>query len=383
MSGRTKLAIALEATAGGTRKHVRELALGLDPSTFDVHVILSFHRSREMRADVPVLRARGVHVHEIEIPRQVRPLEDSRALCKLVGLFARERFDVLHTQSSTAGFLGRLAARRAGVPRVFHTPHVWPFQWTRPPLSRIYFHLERLAATLCDKIVCVGREQFAIGVASGVASAQKMIVIPNGVDVPAADGGRRRAEVRSSLGLTGDEVAVGMVARLSPQKGVGKFIEAAALVARECPEARFFLIGSGPLESAMRCRARTLSLGPGRFGFMGHCERAETLYPGFDVFCLSSLYEGLPYVILEAMAAGLPVVATRVTGTEELVDDGVSGRLVPLGDAHAIARGIADLVCDAAKRRSFGTEGLKRVRERFGTGRFVEAHARLYRKEPS
>jgi len=375
---RLKVAIALEATAGGTRKHVRELALGLDKKRFDVHLILSFWRSDEMRVDLPTLRAHGVAVHTVRIQRRIDPVADLRALARLARLFRRERFDVVHTQSSKAGFMGRLAARRAGVGRVVHTPHVWPFQWTRQPMRGAFLALEKLAARWCERLVCVGREQREIGLARRVASPERLVVIENGVDVTPPPAKSARDEIRRELGVGDDEIAVGMVARLEPQKGVGRFIDAAAALARDHPAARFFLVGDGRLRRRTEARAAGHGLGGQRLSFLGHREDAARLYAGFDVFVLSSLYEGLPYVILEAMAAGLPVVATDVTGTREVVEDGVTGTLVPMGDASAIARGIAPYLADADLRAATGRRARERVQERFTMKRFIELHEKLY-----
>jgi glycosyltransferase involved in cell wall biosynthesis len=128
-----------------------------------------------------------------------------------------------------------------------------------------------------------------------------------------------------------------------------------------------------------RARARARGLGPGRLVFLGHREDVERLYAGLDLFVLSSLYEGLPYVILEAMAAGLPVVATDVAGTSDVVEDGRTGRLVPMDEAPAIAEAICELLADAGLRNAMGSAGRRRVQEQFALRRFLEAHAALYR----
>jgi len=383
VTSRIKLALALESTAGGTRKHVRELALGLGSSEFEVHLVASFIRSREMLIDLPALTRRGVRVHVVPMHRSITPADDGVALGRQVRLFGRERFDVVHTHSAKAGFLGRLAAHLAGVGRVVHTPHVWPFQWARGPARTLYYRLERLAARWCDALVCVGPGQRAVGVASRVASEEKLVVIENGVDATAYDPAGRRKDARAMLDLLPGELAVGMVARIAPQKGVGKFLEAAAAVTRKRRDVRFFLAGSGPLERRMHERARSLGLGPARLDFLGHREDVAGLYAAFDVFALSSLYEGLPYVILEAMAARLPVVATRAPGIEDVVEDGVTGRLAPLDDSAAIARALLDLLADGDARSRMGGEARRRVEERFRLADFLDAHARLYRGGPS
>jgi glycosyltransferase involved in cell wall biosynthesis len=377
---RLKVAICLESSIGGTRKHVRELALGLDPRRFEVHLVVSLRRGREILNDLPALAARGVRVHVVPMSRAISPVDDARSLAGLLRLFRRERFDVVHTHSAKAGFLGRYAARAGGVPTVIHTPHVWPFQWAGGLSRRVYYRLERRAAGWCDRLVCVGPGQREFGLASRVAGADeaKLVVIPNGIDPAVVDRSADRAGVRAELGVIPGSLAVGMVARFAPQKGVGRFLDAAAIIAREREDVRFFLVGSGPLARRVRRRARELRLGPARLALLGHREDVPRLCSGFDVFALSSLYEGLPYVLLEAMAARLPVVATRVSGVEDVIEDGVTGRLAPPGDSGAIAGAISALIDDAGARYDLGHAARRRVEKDFPTARFVDAHARLY-----
>jgi len=377
---RLKVALCLESTIGGTRKHVRELALGLDPGRFEVHLVASLRRGREILFDLPALSRRGVRLHVVPISRRISPINDARSLDDLSRLFSRERFDVVHTHSAKAGFLGRLAARIAGVPRVFHTPHVWPFQWAGGAARTLYWRLERLAAGWCDRLVCVGPGQREFGLASRVAGSNdnKLVVIPNGIDPGPIDAAADRKGVRAEMGIMPGDLAVGMVARLAPQKGVGKFLEAAALVARERGDVRFLLVGSGPLERRVRARARELGLGPARLALLGHREDVPRLCSGFDVFALSSLYEGLPYVLLEAMAARLPIVATRVPGIDDVIKDGVTGRLAPPGDSGEIARALLGLLSDFDARYDLGQAARRRVVEAFPLECFIDAHARLY-----
>jgi len=377
---RVKVAICLESTIGGTRKHLRELALGLDPGRFEVHLVASLRRGREILFDLPALSRRGVRLHVVPISRRISPIDDARSLRRLVRLFKQERFDVVHTHSAKAGFLGRLAARISRVPRVIHTPHVWPFQWAGGPARILYWLLERLAAGWCDRLVCVGPGQREFGLASRVAgnNDSKLAVIPNGIDPTPVDDAADRKRVRAELGVTPGDFAVGMVARLAPQKGVGKFLEAAALVARERRDVRFLLVGSGPLERSVRERARELGLGPARLALLGHREDVPRLCSGFDVFALSSLYEGLPYVLLEAMAARLAIVATRVPGVEDVIEDGVTGRLAPPGDAGEIARAILELLSDFDARYDLGQAARRRVVEAFPLESFIDAHTRIY-----
>lgn len=374
---RWKVAIILEATAGGTRKHVRELALGLDRSRFEVHLILSFVRGREMLADLAALRERA-RVHVLPMRREIRPLRDASSASGLLRLLKEIRPDVVHTHSAKGGFLGRFASRVAGIRHVVHTPHVWPFTWTGGPARALYRSLEKLAARWCERIVCIVPGQLREAEEAGIGPPEKLVLIENGVRPPKPfpEGLRRRA--RGALGVFPKELAVGMVARLAPQKGVRHFIEAASIAASGHPELRFVVIGSGPLEPKARALALGLGLGPGRMRFLGHREDVLELYAGLDIFALSSLYEGLPYVILEAMAASLPVVATRVAGTSEVIEHGRTGLLAEPESPDSIARAIVSLAADGEKRRDFGLAGRRAVEERFRSDRFISGHEKLY-----
>jgi glycosyltransferase involved in cell wall biosynthesis len=159
------------------------------------------------------------------------------------------------------------------------------------------------------------------------------------------------------------------------------FIRAAALL-RAAPQPRltFALLGAGPLRQGLELRARRQGLTAERFRFLGHVENMERLYPAFDILVLSSLYEGLPYVLLEAMAWGLPIVATDVLGSRELIVDGQSGLLAAPGDPASLAAGVRQLLEDPALRRALGDTARRQVRERFPLTEFLAAHDRLYRR---
>jgi glycosyltransferase involved in cell wall biosynthesis len=170
-----------------------------------------------------------------------------------------------------------------------------------------------------------------------------------------------------------------MVARLAPQKGVGAFVQAAALVLKQRPDAVFCVVGGGPLTQQVRARMAELNVTPESFRLLGHREDAPALYPAFDVVALSSLYEGLPYVLLEAMAWGVPVVATDVLGSRDVVADGETGFLARLDDPAAIADRLLRLLNDAALRARCGAAARQRVADEFSFAAFVDGHRKLYR----
>jgi len=378
---RTKVALVLEATQGGTRRHVMDLIDGLSPNRFDVLPVVSPRHEGEFLPDLERMWTEGRRVAVIPMRREPSPLCDLVALYRMCRLLLRERPDVVHAHGSKGGLLGRLAARITGVGAVYHTPHVYPFQWARGGMKRVLFlAVERLLWRLSTKVVAVGRGQAEVALKMRVARGDRLVTIPNGVDTGRFEKlstPECRAGVRRELGLTDEQVAVGMVARLSPQKGCGHFVRAAKAVSERHPNARFLLIGAGPLLPDLHALAEELGIRD-RVAFMGHRPDADRLYAGLDLFVLSSLWEGLPYVLLEAQASGLPVIASRIPGCEELVENGATGFLVELCNEQEICERICGLISSPEKRREMGERGRQNVRDGFRLDRFLEMHAELY-----
>jgi len=382
-----KLCYICEATQGGVRKHLRDLlrVFSRPEEGFEVHAILGDRGEPGFREELEQLRASSASFCYAFVPtlkRAICPWRDLRAYRHIKALLRDVRPDIVHTHSSKAGILGRHAAHGLGVRTIIHTPHVFPFQWARGLRGRVYLALERRAARCCRAIVCVGESQRADALARGVADAGTLIVIRNGIEPPALPPGGQaeaRRAARAALSLASEVPAVGMVARLAPQKGVGAFVHAAASVLKQRPEAVFCVVGGGPLEDEVRARMAHWGVRPESFRLLGHREDAPALYPAFDVVALSSLYEGLPYVLLEAMAWGVPVVATDVLGSRDVVADGTTGFLARQHSPADIAARVLELLNDPALRARCGAAARTRVAEEFSFAAFVEGHRKLYR----
>jgi len=374
---RVRVCQVVEATAGGVRRHLELLLASIDPDRIELACVVSCEREPRFRADLERYRAMGVTLVEVPMQRNISPLADLRSYRRLKAALAEFAPDVAHTHGSKGGFLGRLAARAAGVRGVVHTPHVFAFEWMHGARGRFYLALERYAARRCDRIVCLSEAQKLLSAERGLLPPEQLEVIANGVDPALYPGTRPRAEVREELGLPSGAPVVLMVARLMPQKGCRNFIRAAGMVARKLPEVHFCLIGDGPLESVLRAEVERQGIAD-RFHLAGHVEGADRLYGAFDLFVLSSLWEGLPYVVLEAMASRLAVVATRIPGTTDLVDEGRTGYLVTPDSLEEIAGRIVELMSDDASRAAMGETGRERVEKHFTLDAFARAHEALY-----
>ena len=366
------------------RKHLRDLmrVFAGPEEGFSIHAILGDRGEPGFKEELAELARNRENFQFTFVPELHRPIHlmhDLRAYSVIKERLRALNPDIVHTHSSKAGILGRYAAHYLGIKKIIHTPHVFSFQWEQGLKRRLYLALERQAARHCQALVCVGESQRADALSRGLTESEKLLVIPNGMSVAAPVPAAQRAMLRASLGLTDTSLAVGMVARLAPQKGVGSFVAAAAKVLEKRPEAIFFLVGGGPLEAEVRSRMAELKLSAQNFRLLGHREDAPLLYPAFDVVVLSSLYEGLPYVLLEAMAWGVPVVATDVLGSRDVVADGETGFLARVNDPGHIAERTLLLLDDEPLRRRFSQAARKRVAECFSFEAFVEGHRRLYR----
>jgi glycosyltransferase involved in cell wall biosynthesis len=347
---------------GGAEQVVIRLAAALDRARF-TPVVFCLDRPREFAEQA---RRAGVEVVALD---KRGPL-DLRVLPHLVRLIDRHRIDLLHTHLWGANLWGRLAACLAGVP-VVATEHNVDV-WKRP----YHLVLDRLLEPWTRELVAVSPQVRDFYQEQAVGEG-RWRVIHNGIDLGPEPAGRRRGDAYRGLGIGGGDRVVGLVGRLVAAKAPAVFLEAMARVARVEPRLRPLVIGDGPLRVEAEERAAHLGLG-GRAVFAGLRQDVPELLSGMDVLVFSSTREGLSIAMLEAMAAGVPVVATRVGGTPELIESGVSGFLVEAGDAAALAERVLALLADPALAERTRQAARTRVRERFSLAAMVRAHEALY-----
>jgi len=363
---------------GGTRRHLTNIVHGLDKRRFETVVICSTLRSPSCDSDITEFRRKGIEVFIVPMTREIRPLSDLVAFFKIFFILKSKEFDILHAHSSKAGFLGRIAARLAGVPVVLYTPHAFFYQAKLPPLQKwFYTLLERIAGGFMDKLVAISTGEKRAAIEAKICTESMVEVIPNGIDPETFNCKRTKALIKKELSITETHPVVGTVARFCPQKGHAVLIEAAGKVLEACPQTRFLMIGRGELKEKMAAYSQSRGLSNNITILNGRSDLYD-LYSIMDVFVLPSLWEGMPYALLEAMASGTPVIATTVLQDEGLVVNGKNGFLVPPGNPDMLARSIVSLLNDKSLAASMGREGLRVVRRRFHLKHQIEKLEELY-----
>ncbi|HOQ29028.1 MAG TPA: glycosyltransferase family 4 protein [Armatimonadota bacterium] len=381
-----RVAHILEATVGGTGRHLTEIGCELAGLGIPQEALLSRRAEESFDSQAERLARAGVRLTWVPMTREIAPGADLRALWLLVRCLRRSRPDVVHTHSSKAGILGRAAAVLAGVPVIVHSPHAFPFQMRVGRARRaLYLALERAAARKTTCLVAVSNAERDLAVSIAGYPEKRAVVIENGVDPEGGAPPEEGEALRQELGIAPETPVVLFVGRLVEQKAPDVLVRAAALVLARHPDALFLLAGAGPhFETVQRQVARWLAEGPPginpeRVRLLGHRQDIERFYAAAQIFVLPSRWEGLPYAPLEAMRAGIPVVASDLPPLREMVVHQQTGLLVPPDDPEALAGALSSLLSAPEWARALGRAGQARVCERFSLRRQVEQLALVYR----
>jgi len=357
----------LQAGAGGVALRG---ALAIDPLRYEVTIIAGDSdggADSDGSSDSMLVRAAQAGLHVIRVPElvpQISPVNDARALRRLTEQLTAGGYDVVHTHSAKAGALGRIAAGRAGVPRVVHTYHGFPFHEFQSRVRRgAYIGVERYLARRTDVFLAVGASVAAEAVRKGVAAPERTRVINPAIERTESTASPAvRAAARTELGVPVGCKVVGTVGRVDYQKAPECFVDAVAALSR--PDVYAVWIGDGPMRQRMLRRAARLGLG-GRFVCTGHRDDVPYLLAGLDVFAMASRYEGLPCAVAEAMTAGLPVVATAVNAVPDVVIPGETGLLASPERPRQLAAAIGYMLSQPAEAARMAAAGRRLIDDSF------------------
>lgn len=325
-----KLLLIIEAMSGGAGRHVQDLISHLSQEKFDIFVIYSNHRTNpEFLEKIVTMNEQATFISCDFLVREIKPKYDLLAYQFIAKKIKEIKPDIVHCHSSKAGVIGRLAAKRRGVKKIFYTPHAYSF--LAPEFSGkkkfLFVQIEKFLSrfsttqTFC---VSIGEMQAALEV--NLDKTDKFQVIYNGlpeIDLPSKE------TIRAQLGLEKTVVVIGNNARMSEQKNPMFFMEIAQKMIRQNANWHFVWAGDGQLMPLFQSFIKQNGLEK-NIHLLGERPDSETVVTAYDIFLTTSQYEGLPYAPIEAMRAGVPILATNVVGNSELVIEGKNGYLIDL-----------------------------------------------------
>ncbi|HBY09428.1 MAG TPA: hypothetical protein DEH22_17220 [Chloroflexi bacterium] len=365
---------------GGAQENTMFTAALLDREHFYLEIVSGPQTGSEGSL-IEEIRGRGIPLTILpQLRREISPLNDFIATWKLYHLIKTGGFSIVHTHSSKAGLLGRLAARLAGTPIIIHTVHGWSFHdhmasWLR----KTYIVLEKWAAQFTNTMIVVTERDIEKGLKEGIGRPEQYRLIRSAI--PLADfhpfGVEERARLRVELGIPESVPVLGNVGRFSPQKNPLDWVQVASRVADVVPDCHFLLVGDGPLRSEIEAQLRATGLKQ-RTVLTGLRRDVPRLMAAMDVFLLTSLWEGLPRVIPQAMAMGLPVVANRADGTVEAIQHGETGYLCTPGDLDGMAAYCLELLQNPLLRKTLGQNGRQYITQEYDLRNMIAQIESLY-----
>lgn len=367
---------------GGSAQNTMLTALGHDRALFEPLVVAGYPGSWDAQGGQEATeencrRLEKAAVRWMLLPsltREVGPIKDAQALWQLIRLFRREQPALVHTHTSKAGVIGRVAAWLARVPVIVHTPHGHVFYGHFGPFrSWLFLQIERVLSLLTDRMIALTEAELQDHLDRKVGTADRFAVVPSGIDrerfVRARVLGKQQPDW---FGCPPEALVVGSVGWLTDIKGHEYLIEAAAKLKPDFPSLHLVIVGSGDRRDALLRLAESVGLRDA-VHLLGHRDDVEICLAGMDLFVLPSLNEGMGRALIEAMAAGLPVIASRVGGIPAVISHEHTGLLVPSGDASALAEALRRFLNRPEWAKQLGAAASRSVDSRYGSASMVHA----------
>lgn len=371
------LQIVGDAPVGGGTYLILELCRHLVRQGCQVEVLSTNEPTQQLLKQI-----RGVEIRtEILIPRSVAFFKDARVLWQLTRFLHRERYQVVHAYSATPGFLGRIAARLAGVPVILFHQASWTVTEFTPLGRRLLFTpLEYLSTLASTRGICVSHAIVQLARRFHTAPMRRLVVIPNGIDPePFLGNGGNAGAVRAELRISREGTLIGNTGRLSPDKDIATLVRALASLRERAPDCTFSLAlaGDGPMRPGLEMLVRELGL-ERNVHLLGYRRDIPAILEAIDIFVTPTLREGLSISIMEAMAAAKPIVATSILPNKELIEHESTGLLVEPKSPGQIAEAVLRFVRQPELAKLCAASARQRVLDRYHIDRMLRETWDLY-----
>jgi glycosyltransferase involved in cell wall biosynthesis len=364
---------------GGAPWVVLNLIKRLDPLRYK-SLLVSGYANDPSKDLIPKAREMGIAVETVHhLVREVNPVKDLLSLYSLVSIIKKNGCEVVHTHTSKAGILGRLAAWFCGVKVIVHSTHGTIFHgYFSPLLLRFFVLVEKFTAKFTDRIICLSRKEIDEYLEEGIGRREQFTAIYNGLDLSTFEmTNKDLKEIRKGLDIEDKDYVGATIGRLTRVKGQRYLIEALPLIKKEIPNIVLLIAGDGEDIESLKSLAAASHVSS-CVRFLGHREDIADILACVDCFYLTSLNEGFGIVLLEAMAMRKPIIATEVGGIPEVIINEETGILVPPGDPQAIAQATLELYHDPRLRERMGLSGYSRLKSIFGIDNHVRSTEILY-----
>jgi glycosyltransferase involved in cell wall biosynthesis len=368
---------------GGATENTLLSVEGLQDLGYDVQIVTGPNISSE--GDL-FERARQNHVRVVvikELQRSIHPFYDVVAFFKILGVLRKGSFHIIHTHSSKAGILGRVAAKLSGVPLIIHTIHGLPFHdYQSTLMKRIFILAEKIGTALSDKVIAVTKTIIEKALAAGVGRREKFVVVRSGFDTePFMKRNYDVHRIRAEFGLKPTDFVIGKIARFSKLKGHEYIVDAVPKVIEKVPNAKFLFVGSGELDHEIRERVKQCGVAE-HVVFTGLIaqERIPDLIAAMDVVVHTSLLEGLARVLPQALALKKPAISFDIDGAHEVLFEGKTGYLIEPCNTNQLAEAIINILSDKSKAEQMGRAGYELVKNEWTKEAMVKGIDEVYRE---
>jgi glycosyltransferase involved in cell wall biosynthesis len=342
---------------GGAPRVFLDLVSGLTQQ--GIEVIMASGPSQQPEED-PEEFAYQLHIPYSPLSslrREISPVRDLLAFFQIIALIRRERPTILHTHTTKAGILGRIAGKITRT-KTIHTPHGHLFYgYFGMGKEQLYIFLERLAARCCEQIITISKDERRAYLEHGIGDGKKVITIYNGIHIDRFSGNGKN--VKSELGIPTSAPLVGFIGRLETVKGPHFFVDAAEKIGAAVPQTHFIIIGEGTMKEELIKKTQ----GMPHVHVMGYREDIADCIAALDILLIPSVNDGFNLVAVQAMALSIPIVATAVGGLPEVIGD--AGILVRAGDTTKMAKEACALLDAPDRRKEIGMKGRKRAEQHF------------------